>query len=234
MQYSWTLNKLPTLNHTTFSCKSKDGMWFRVGIQCVRIIPYTDCSEFDLYFFTARNTRVVSVSYFNRRIPYSQKNMDLTKNMVFISNFSVSPGCNCYQFTFYVTIKQAENEEYRYELQDSLCPTQLWSSALEGVTTDVQLRVCGRIFNAHRWILSARSPVFSAMFSNDMLEANTGCVDISDIPPNIFEKLLFFIYNGRLLESADDLLLLKAADKYQIETLVAICRASLASLKKDK
>lgn len=235
MQYSWTLNKLPVLNHTTFSRKSKDDTWFRVGVRRVRIIPYTDCSEFELYFFTARNSRVVSVSYFNKWTQYSQKNynMDLTKNMVFKSNFLASPGCNCYQFTFYVTIKQPDNEEYRYELQDSNCPTQLWNSALEGETTDVRLRVCGRIFHAHRWILAARSPVFAAMFSNDMLETNTGCVDISDITPSTFEQLLFFIYNGRVFESAHNLLLLKAADKYQIETLVVVCRASLTLLKKD-
>ena len=228
MQYSWTLKKLPTLNRTTFSSKSKDGMWFCVGIQSVRIIPYTDRGEFALYFFTGRNSRVVSVSYFNKWDPYSQKkhNMDLTKNLVFKSNFSAASGFKCYQFTFCVTIEQADNEEYRYELQDSLCPTQLWCSALDGVTTDVQLLVSGRIFHAHRWILATRSPVFAAMFSHNMLEANTGCVDISDITPNIFEKLLFFIYNGRLLDFTHNLLLLKAADKYQIKTLVFICRAS--------
>jgi hypothetical protein len=79
---------------------------------------------------------------------------------------------------------------------------------------------------SHVSILSARSPVFAAMFQNDMKEAKTRLVVIKDIKPEIFKQLLFFIYSGRtsapLTEySAQSLFI--AADIYNIGDLKNEC-----------
>jgi hypothetical protein len=47
--------------------------------------------------------------------------------------------------------------------------------------TDVEFLVAERAFSADRFIVSSRSPVFAAMFSDkEMIEANTGMVTIND------------------------------------------------------
>ena len=48
--------------------------------------------------------------------------------------------------------------------------------------------------------LSIRSPVFAAMFENDMKESKTGRVIIQDICPKVFKQLLQFIYSGLVYE----------------------------------
>jgi len=101
--------------------------------------------------------------------------------------------------------------------------------------SDVQLKCGERIFDCHQVILSARSPVFRAMFQADMLEKNTKKVDLHDLDPDVVEEMLLFIYTGKTpkLEGlAEDLL--RAADRFQIEKLRTACEESLCSrLKVD-
>ena len=80
--------------------------------------------------------------------------------------------------------------------------------------SDVTLCTRGREFKAHKAILSARSPVFGAMFEHEMEESRKGRVEISDIDPDVFHEMLKFVYTGstpQLQGMADDLL--AAADK---------------------
>lgn len=67
------------------------------------------------------------------------------------------------------------------------------------------------------------------MFSNDMAESRTGKVYIPDIPSNIFEILLYFMYTGSLEGSSyvnlcqeERNVLLATADQYQVETLTQV------------
>ncbi|MBN3287127.1 SPOP protein, partial [Polyodon spathula] len=80
--------------------------------------------------------------------------------------------------------------------------------------TDCSLCVAGQEFQAHKAILAARSPVFSAMFEHEMEESKKNRVEINDVEPEVFKEMMCFIYTGKapnLDKMADDLL--AAADK---------------------
>ncbi|GBM32449.1 Speckle-type POZ protein-like B [Araneus ventricosus] len=90
---------------------------------------------------------------------------------------------------------------------------------------DVTLK-CGDIsIPAHKNILSARSPVFAAMFANPMEESRENEVDITDIDISILRAFLIYMYTGKTsdltVSSAADLLF--AAAKYQLQDLKRVC-----------
>lgn len=92
----------------------------------------------------------------------------------------------------------------------------------------------GQRIGGHVNILSARSPVFAAMFHYNMLEAKTGTVFIRDIEREVFLQMLHYIYSGRLIFTSMMTVgtakaLYAAADKYHIEDLKNEC-ASLIFL----
>jgi hypothetical protein len=99
---------------------------------------------------------------------------------------------------------------------------------LQQTNCDVQFNfiLTSEKIGAHKSILSARSPVFAAMFRHDMQESNTGQVAIDEIERNVFYQLLHFIYSGRtsvpLTETTAQPLLI-AADKYNVEDLKNEC-----------
>ncbi|CAL1285698.1 unnamed protein product [Larinioides sclopetarius] len=90
---------------------------------------------------------------------------------------------------------------------------------------DVTLKCGGASFQVHKIILSARSPVFAAMFANPMKESLKNEVDISDIEVSVLRTLLVYMYTGKTSDltssSAADLLFV--ADKYQIQDLKMVC-----------
>jgi len=99
--------------------------------------------------------------------------------------------------------------------------------------SDFEINCDGEVFNCHRNILSARSPVFSAMFQVDMIENQSKKVHIRDIKKEVFSEVLKFIYTGSI--SSEDSLkkqakdILAAANKYQIDLLKKLCEAQLVS-----
>ena len=54
------------------------------------------------------------------------------------------------------------------------------------------------MYNCHQVILSARSPVFRAMFMADMAEKKTQKVDIKDMTPDVLYAMLIYIYEATL------------------------------------
>jgi speckle-type POZ protein len=103
------------------------------------------------------------------------------------------------------------------------------------VGSDVTFQVGGEIFEAHKIILAARSPVFKAQFYGQMIEARMGRVTIKDMEPVIFKALLRFIYTGSVDGMGDDLNgddmlwhLLAAADIYAIDRLKLMCESILS------
>lgn len=96
--------------------------------------------------------------------------------------------------------------------------------------SDCILAVSGKEFHAHKAILSVRSPVFDAMFSQEFREKTENKVEIPDISVEVFELLLRGIYTGRLssLEKhAEELL--AATNKYQVDDLKTQCTQCLIS-----
>ena len=94
--------------------------------------------------------------------------------------------------------------------------------------SDVQLVCEGQVFNCHKFMLSARSPVFKSMFQLNMTEKKTNKVDIKGLLPDVLGEMLSFMYCGKtpnLELHVEDLL--KAADRYQVEPLKAICEEKL-------
>ena len=60
------------------------------------------------------------------------------------------------------------------------------------------------------------------MLKADMEEAKTGVVDVVDVDEKAMEKLLEFVYSGKIEDMDDQLeMLLYAADKYEINGLVS-------------
>ncbi len=51
--------------------------------------------------------------------------------------------------------------------------------------SDVNFKVCGSEFPAHKLILAARSEVFAAMFKHPMKEQSTNQIEIEDIKPEV-------------------------------------------------
>ncbi|GIY22808.1 hypothetical protein CEXT_285101 [Caerostris extrusa] len=95
----------------------------------------------------------------------------------------------------------------------------------ENVLCDVKLRTGAETFPAHWFILSARSPVFRAMFQSDMKEKAQDCIHIEDADADTVRRLLLYMYTDECgdLQWESASLLYAAADKYQILSLKDEC-----------
>jgi len=89
--------------------------------------------------------------------------------------------------------------------------------------------VCGdEEFPCHKSILSARSPVFNAMFSHGMQEEILNRVEIKDLDVNVVQDLIYFIYSGKVEDiQSKAASLLVAAEKYDCKLLKQMCVSSL-------
>ncbi|GFW20427.1 TD and POZ domain-containing protein 1-like [Trichonephila clavipes] len=103
-----------------------------------------------------------------------------------------------------------ENLEFLYK-ENLLCDTKLKTKTGE--------------FPAHKNILSARSPVFNAMFNNDMREKNSECVNIEDLDDDTVQTMLLYMYTATMPDLQWDRAynLYVAADKYEILSLKSEC-----------
>ena len=99
--------------------------------------------------------------------------------------------------------------------------------------SDVKIISGNEEFHCHRIVLSARSPVFEAMFRSDMIENNSEEVSIQDIDPEVVREILHFIYTGA--PSTETVMeeigkeLLGAAEMYQLDLLKNKCEEKLCS-----
>ncbi|TVU31096.1 hypothetical protein EJB05_22765, partial [Eragrostis curvula] len=107
---------------------------------------------------------------------------------------------------------------------------------------DVVFEVGGETLAAHRCVLAARSPVFSAELLGLMKESGaTGVITIDDMEAKVFKALLHFVYTDSLPkakkeeeeeeeEEEEDVMfqhLLVAADRYNLERLKFMCEEKL-------
>lgn len=106
--------------------------------------------------------------------------------------------------------------------------------------TDVNFKVKGEVFSAHKIILAMRSTVFYTEFYGPMAE-NTSSgryVEVEDMDPDVFRALLHFIYTDTMPPAASmedhdgnneigtgmiEHFVLVAADRYAMDRLKLIC-----------
>lgn len=135
--------------------------------------------------------------------------------------------------TFYAEITVYDDPQYmsmqsRGSKGASSLLTDLEHMLADEDSSDVTIEAAdGEKIKAHRFILSARSPVFKAMFSSSMRESSSeGCVRIADTDATVLKALLQYMYSDRC---SDKLLsenvkpLLHVACKYQVGSLVLLC-----------
>ncbi|CAN6241199.1 unnamed protein product [Urochloa humidicola] len=104
--------------------------------------------------------------------------------------------------------------------------------------TDVEFRVGEETFAAHRLLLEARSPIFTAKLlgRNNKEHKTTTVVQINDMEPRVFEAMLSFIYTDSWpkmkgeQESAISQRLFVAADQYGLKRLKLMCEYRLCNL----
>ncbi|XP_057318162.1 protein roadkill-like [Microplitis mediator] len=93
--------------------------------------------------------------------------------------------------------------------------------------SDVVLIVDDSKFRVHKSILIARSSVFASMFLYET-EVKENYVTINDLSLKTIGEMLKFIYTDQVTDiDGDAKELLKAADKYQLQTLKKLCEESL-------
>ncbi|GFY61333.1 TD and POZ domain-containing protein 3 [Trichonephila inaurata madagascariensis] len=96
--------------------------------------------------------------------------------------------------------------------------------------SDVKLRTKSESFEAHKGILSARSPVFRAMLTTAK-EKRKECDILTDLDAGIMRRMLLYLYTDTLedLKWESAFKLYVAADKYQILPLKDSCSTFLVS-----
>lgn len=99
---------------------------------------------------------------------------------------------------------------------------------------DATIKIKDKDYPVYKGILAARSPVFDAMFRNNMIENATNVVNITDISQEVFEDMLLYIYSGKIKNPNLAYELILVADKYDLKGLKDICGAILCEqLSKD-
>ncbi|XP_035224377.1 speckle-type POZ protein B-like [Stegodyphus dumicola] len=100
-----------------------------------------------------------------------------------------------------------------------------------GEFSDVDIKVDSKTFSAHKFILCARSPVFSKMFETEMIESKENIVEISDADPDTIDEFLFFLYCGHLRKPLEETSkkLYAVADKYDVPALKKRCSSFFKS-----
>ena len=90
------------------------------------------------------------------------------------------------------TAEEAERETFKDELLQKL--NELRET---NILCDTIIRAQGQDFPAHKCVLSAASPYFRGMFSNDLKEKESNLVELQDIKSSTLSDVLRYIYTGR-------------------------------------
>ena len=101
---------------------------------------------------------------------------------------------------------------------------------------DVKLICSEETIPCHKFLLTAQSPVFKAMFGTDSKESQENEVNIVDSNPEALQSFVEYLHTGNLLldRSSSDLDLifgvLNLANKYQVQLLVDGCIDALMDI----
>ncbi|XP_057341691.1 speckle-type POZ protein-like B [Microplitis mediator] len=118
-------------------------------------------------------------------------------------------------YTYYLDPSLSDDFSELYKVQDD---------------RDVMIYVQGVAFPVHKRVLRARCPKLYEMvdYHQHMSDGNDNQVALTGIKPEIFKRVLEFMYT-RKVEDLDDHAenLLKAASKYELRRLINLCEFSL-------
>jgi len=100
--------------------------------------------------------------------------------------------------------------------------------------SDIQFRVEGQLFYAHKLVLITSSQKFRSMLNSKFCEGSPPILQINDIRYEIFEMVMKYLYNGSAeelsVEATDILELMAAANFFQLDGLLHFCEVRCASL----
>ncbi|EFX81975.1 hypothetical protein DAPPUDRAFT_302879 [Daphnia pulex] len=100
--------------------------------------------------------------------------------------------------------------------------------------SDVQFRVEGRVFYAHKLILITASPRFKSMLNSKFCEGNPPIIQINDIRYDIFQMVMHYLYKGGCenldVNQNDVLELMAAANFFQLDGLLRFCESRCSTL----
>ena len=131
-------------------------------------------------------------------------------------------------------------EEQFDKIQLYTCGQDIAKTFMDKEFSDIKVKCGEKTFDCHRLILAASSRVFKAMLQSEMTEKNENMVVIEDFDSEVIFQVLQCIYSGSIdFEAFDDQVymvmeILKAADKYELETLKSVCEKKLSSLLDEK
>ncbi|GIX94923.1 TD and POZ domain-containing protein 1-like [Caerostris darwini] len=118
------------------------------------------------------------------------------------------------------SLRRMEDLNSEAECSSSSAPDDFKNIYSDDFLYDVNLQTGAESFPAHKVVLSARSPVFKAMFADDMKKTVTKRVDLPDLDGGTVRQLLVYMYSDKMecLEWDSVRNLYAAADK-KIELL---------------
>jgi hypothetical protein len=158
---------------------------------------------------------------------YFQKNADLLlhfaaqlpSNTYLPSSLDSEPSVN-FDVKFISTIGN-----YYYEMMDDGWLTDFWVAATKEKFTDVQIFVGTlKVMEAHRVILSARSPVLNASLNKISNTSKLIVTFGAEFDVDTVKNFLNFLYTGSLKSTDNVQQLSRLATMYQVETLKNVCQ----------
>ncbi|CAL1295720.1 unnamed protein product [Larinioides sclopetarius] len=193
-----------------------------------------DCGKYE-YFVEDLKKGILSAPLFTKKLE-ENKNQYLPNNVLSLfCEYDSTDGNVLYELLtdgrispnrMNVAVKNSKEHVEKEKPQDMpVLVDDLKSMYNNRIFCDTELRTPTQAFQAHKSILSARSPVFMSMFTNDMKERNSGHIDITDLEEVTVRQMLVYLYTDSLeemqLESACKLYM--AADKYDILSMKRRC-----------
>ena len=172
----------------------------------------------DIYFCDKSN-------WFKMESKNLQKNAELAR-------FTTQPkGSKYFSYSaFYFDIKMVSTiDNYYYEMMDNAWMDQFWTAATEEKLTDVEIFAgTVKVMEAHRVILSARSPVMNEALNKARSTGKSVVTFGVEFDIDTVKNFLNFLYTGSLKASFKSAShkqhLLKLATFYQVETLKNFCQ----------
>ena len=184
----------------------------------------------DVYCRHCRHTSLFMQwnSWFKMESKHLQKNAELLQYYTAQSEFDVKFNIST-AVSFDIKIASSI-DNYYYDMMDDAWMNSFWTAATNKKLTDVEIFVgTVKLMEAHRVILSSRSPVMNAALNKISDTGKAVFTFDAEFDVDIVKFFLNFLYTGSLKtfatsESPNYKQLLKLATKYEMETLKNLCQ----------